>query len=96
MPVHLECISHTPLHGYFDPPDEVVSEVKRVQAQARERVRAFVVWKDGASGTEQELRAHCKAQLAGPKVPRDFVFLPELPRNPTGKVLKRDLRLHQG
>lgn len=41
MPIHLECISHTPLHGYFDPPDDIVSDVKRVQAQARERVRAF-------------------------------------------------------
>ncbi|VVE14975.1 3-(2,3-dihydroxyphenyl)propionate dioxygenase [Pandoraea eparura] len=41
MPIHLECISHTPLHGYFDPPDHIVSDVKRVQARARERVRAF-------------------------------------------------------
>ncbi|VVE72731.1 3-(2,3-dihydroxyphenyl)propionate dioxygenase [Pandoraea captiosa] len=41
MPIHLECISHTPLHGYFDPADDVVSEVKRIQEQARERVRAF-------------------------------------------------------
>ncbi|WP_353190779.1 3-carboxyethylcatechol 2,3-dioxygenase [Pandoraea pnomenusa] len=41
MPIHLECLSHTPLHGYFDPADDVVAEVKRVQQAARERVRAF-------------------------------------------------------
>lgn len=41
MPIHLECLSHTPLHGYFDPAPEVVAEVERVQAAALERVRAF-------------------------------------------------------
>jgi len=41
MPIHLECLSHTPLHGYFDPAPEVVAEVERVMAAARERVRAF-------------------------------------------------------
>lgn len=56
-----------------------------------ERVRAFVVLRLGADMTEDELRAHCRARLAGPKVPRDVVFLEELPRNPTGKVLKREL-----
>jgi fatty-acyl-CoA synthase len=44
-----------------------------------------------AALTEDDLRAHCRARLAGPKVPRDFVFLEQLPRNPTGKVLKREL-----
>ncbi|GAB3626614.1 3-(2,3-dihydroxyphenyl)propionate dioxygenase [Pandoraea terrae] len=41
MPIQLECLSHTPLHGYFDPAPEVVAEVERVQAAAHERVRAF-------------------------------------------------------
>lgn len=41
MPIHLECMSHTPLHGYFDPRPEVVAEVERVQRAARERVDAF-------------------------------------------------------
>ena len=41
MPIHLECLSHTPLHGYFDPAPDVVAEVARVQAAARERVHAF-------------------------------------------------------
>jgi 2,3-dihydroxyphenylpropionate 1,2-dioxygenase len=41
MPIHLECLSHTPLHGYFDPPPQVVAEVERVGRAARERVEAF-------------------------------------------------------
>jgi len=57
-----------------------------------ERVRAFVVKKPGVQCDDAELKAHCKGRLAGPKVPRDFVFLDALPRNPTGKVLKRELR----
>ncbi|MCC6553476.1 MAG: AMP-binding protein [Polyangiaceae bacterium] len=56
-----------------------------------ERVRAFVVLRPGAAATDDDLRAHCRARLAGPKVPRDYVLLDELPRNPTGKILKREL-----
>ncbi|HTH60732.1 MAG TPA: 3-carboxyethylcatechol 2,3-dioxygenase [Paraburkholderia sp.] len=41
MPIHLECLSHTPLHGYFDPAPDVVAEVEAAMAAARERVRAF-------------------------------------------------------
>jgi fatty-acyl-CoA synthase len=57
-----------------------------------ERVRAFVVCKAGASVDQATLVAHCRTRLAGPKVPRDWVFMDALPRNPTGKVLKRELR----
>ncbi len=39
--IHLECLSHTPLHGYFDPQPEVVAEVERVGRAARARVEAF-------------------------------------------------------
>jgi acyl-CoA synthetase (AMP-forming)/AMP-acid ligase II len=53
------------------------------------RLRAFVVVRRQVS--EQELREHVKESLARYKVPRDIVFLPELPRNATGKVLKRRL-----
>jgi fatty-acyl-CoA synthase len=41
---------------------------------------------------EAALKLWCRERLAGPKVPRDFVFLTALPRNATGKVLKRELR----
>lgn len=57
-----------------------------------ERVRAFVALKPGASLSKDELIAWAKERLSGAKVPRDVVFMDALPRNPTGKVLKRDLR----
>ncbi len=58
-----------------------------------ERVRAFVVATAGSTVDEGTLKAWARERLAGPKVPRDFVFLPSLPRNATGKVIKRELRL---
>jgi len=57
-----------------------------------ERVRAFLVKKPDADVDEGALKLFARERLAGPKVPRDFVFLDALPRNPTGKVLKRELR----
>jgi acyl-CoA synthetase (AMP-forming)/AMP-acid ligase II len=53
---------------------------------------AFVVLKPGAEVTEEELIGHCQQQLARFKVPKAVSFLDALPRNPSGKVLKRDLR----
>ena len=61
-----------------------------------ERVRAFVVKKTGATLDEGALKVWTRERLAGPKVPREFVFLESLPRNPTGKVLKRELRTYTG
>jgi acyl-CoA synthetase (AMP-forming)/AMP-acid ligase II len=52
---------------------------------------AHVVLRKGASATEDELRTHVKKHLAGYKVPREVVFHDELPRNETGKVVKREL-----
>jgi len=57
-----------------------------------ERVRAFVALRPGHDLDEAGLLAYCRDELAGPKRPREVVFLDQLPRNPTGKVLKRDLR----
>ena len=54
--------------------------------------RAFVVLKAGRDGTAAELIAHCRERLAGYKTPRQITFLDALPRNPSGKVLKRVLR----
>ena len=55
------------------------------------RLRAFVVLRDGVSASEDELKSHVKDNLARFKVPREVVLLDELPRNATGKVLKREL-----
>ena len=53
---------------------------------------AFVVLRPDASATADELVEHCRAQLAKFKVPKEVTFLDALPRNPSGKVLKRELR----
>ena len=45
----------------------------------------------GAKLTEDDVKGYVKDNLASYKVPREIVFLDELPRNPTGKVLKREL-----
>ena len=61
-----------------------------------ERVEAVVVRRHGSKGSahdfEGELKAWARAHLSGAKVPRTYVFVDALPRNPTGKVLKRELR----
>lgn len=56
------------------------------------RLRCFVVKTDGASIDEEAIKAYVRDNLARYKVPREVVFLDELPRNPTGKILKRELR----
>jgi fatty-acyl-CoA synthase len=56
-----------------------------------QRLKAFVVLGDGAELSEDEIKAYVKDNLANYKVPREVVLIDELPRNPTGKVLKKDL-----
>ena len=53
---------------------------------------ACVVLRAGATATTGELIEHCRGQLAKFKVPKDVTFVDALPRNPSGKVLKRELR----
>ncbi|MCU1485977.1 MAG: fatty-acyl-CoA synthase [Actinomycetia bacterium] len=53
---------------------------------------AHVVLREGATATADELLAHCSGQLAKFKRPKAITFLDALPRNPSGKVLKRELR----
>ena len=57
-----------------------------------EAVKAFVVLKAGASATADELQELCRAAIAPYKVPEHVAFIPALPKNPTGKILKKDLR----
>lgn len=56
-----------------------------------QRLAAFVVLAPDASVTPDDLKRHVKERLAGFKVPRDVVLLDELPRNATGKIMKREL-----
>lgn len=61
-----------------------------------EAVVAAVVTRDGVSPTEVELLTHCRNHLAGYKTPKQVHFVDALPKNPSGKLLKRDLRTRFG
>ncbi len=66
--------------------------VPRQDPEWQQAVTAVVVLQDGASPSEEELRRHCESELAGFKVPKRFEFAAELPRTPSGKLLRRTLR----
>jgi fatty-acyl-CoA synthase len=73
---------------------EAVVEAAALGVEDREfgqRLRAFVVLEGGREVGEDELKDYVKRNLARFKVPREIVFIEELPRNATGKVLKREL-----
>ncbi len=77
---------------------EAVVEVAVIgveDAEFGQRLKAFVVAKEGSELSEADLKAHVKANLAGYKTPREVEFLAELPRNATGKILKRDLHARE-
>ncbi len=57
-----------------------------------EKVHAVVATKKGASTTAEELIAFCKERIAGYKAPKSVEFVDSLPKNPAGKILKRELR----
>jgi len=57
-----------------------------------QRLRAFVVKAEGSDLTEDDIKKYVRDHLARYKVPREVIFVDELPRNPTGKILKRELR----
>jgi len=63
-------------------PDELLGEA----------IRAFIVLDDGAALTEQQVKRECMTRLESFMVPRDVVFVPELPKTTTAKVSKRLLR----
>jgi fatty-acyl-CoA synthase len=64
-------------------------------AEFGQRLKAFVVLADGADASEAELKEHIKANLASYKAPREIEFLDGLPRNATGKILKRELQARE-
>jgi long-chain acyl-CoA synthetase len=57
-----------------------------------ETVKALVVTRDGSAPAPEDLIAFARERLAGYKLPRSIDFVADLPRTPTGKVLKRELR----
>jgi long-chain acyl-CoA synthetase len=62
--------------------DEIYGEVPK----------AFIVMKEDATATAEEIIAHCKQNLANYKVPKYVEFREDLPKNPTGKIMKVPLR----
>lgn len=90
--------------GFNVYPAEVESAVLRHEAVAEvavtgrphpvlgEDLVAWVVVRDGAAVTAEQLRATCATQVADYKCPRDFRFVDALPRNAMGKLLRRELR----
>ncbi len=58
-----------------------------------EEIGAAVALKDGEKATEEELRDHVKEQVAAYKYPRKIWFVDELPKGPTGKILKREVEV---
>jgi acyl-CoA synthetase (AMP-forming)/AMP-acid ligase II len=62
--------------------------------QFGQRLVAFVVLRPGASATSDMLKQQVREDLANYKVPREIVFLDELPRNATGKILRKELKAH--
>jgi long-chain acyl-CoA synthetase len=56
-----------------------------------EEVAAFIVLKDGTHASEEELIAHCESELADYKCPKSIRILKDIPKGPTGKLLKREL-----
>ncbi len=81
--------------------DEVLYEHPSVAAAATigipdklygEEVTAFVVLKEGQSASEEELLNHCRERLADFKCPKSIQFVKDIPKGPTGKLLKRELK----
>jgi acyl-CoA synthetase (AMP-forming)/AMP-acid ligase II len=64
----------------------------RPDAEWGERLVATVILRDGAEVTPGELRAHCASHLASFKVPKSVELTDALPRSPSGKLLRRELR----
>jgi long-chain acyl-CoA synthetase len=61
-------------------------------AKLGEEVKAYVVLRPGQHATADELLELCRAQLAKYKTPKSVAFIDALPKNPIGKILKKDLR----
>ncbi|MDQ2787937.1 MAG: long-chain fatty acid--CoA ligase [Chloroflexota bacterium] len=77
---------------YRHPAVQEAAVVALPDPYAGERPMAFVALKNGQTATADDLIAYCRAHLATFKAPRHIEFRPELPKLPTGKILRRVLR----
>ena len=77
---------------YLDKRVEEVAVIGTPHPKWVEAVTAVVVPRKGETITEEEIIDLCKKELAGFKVPKSVVFVDALPKTPTGKILKRDMR----
>jgi fatty-acyl-CoA synthase len=77
---------------YLDRRVQEVAVVGLYHPKWVEAVAAFVVPKAGETILEEEIMAHCRKELAAFKCPKKVIIVDELPKTPTGKVLKRDMR----
>ncbi|MEL6149343.1 MAG: AMP-binding protein, partial [Chloroflexota bacterium] len=68
-----------------------VAAIPHPKKEGQEALKAWVVFKDGQSATEDELVAHQEEHLAGYEVTRRFAFVDELPKTTVGKTLRREL-----
>ena len=81
---------------YAHPKVEEAAVIGVADEEWGQEVLAVVVLKEGQKTTEEELIEFCRSRLAGFKRPRSVVFVEALPRNPMGKVLKKELRQQYG
>jgi fatty-acyl-CoA synthase len=81
---------------YQHPGVEEVAVIGLPDPKWIEIVAAVIVPKKGSSLTEKDLIAYCKEHLAGFKCPKKIALVDKLPKNPSGKILKRELKAELG
>ena len=69
-----------------------VAVVGKQDRELGETVAAFIVPEKGVQVSESEIQNYCKEKMANYKIPSTIIFIDEIPRTPTGKILKRELR----
>ncbi|HAD09662.1 MAG TPA: acyl-CoA synthetase, partial [Porticoccaceae bacterium] len=79
------------LHSHEDITDVAVIGVP--DEKWGEAIKGIVVLKEGATLNESEVIEYARTRIAGFKVPKSIDFIEELPRNPSGKILRRELRI---
>ena len=77
---------------YLHPDVEEVAVIGINHPKWVEAVTAVIKLKAGKTVSEDEIMAHCKNNLSSFKIPKKIIFVDELPKTPTGKILKRDMR----